>query len=306
MEIRHYHVPDADCIAEARAVREIYLTDEALFSAFDLMRFDLAYKTNWLAALDTATAQETAETRLDQQKQETQDVLAAMAEGRQVYALVKYFALKAFANKPDLAHKIGLNNYDTAQASQSSFAAFLANMQVQCDSAELKPALLAAGLTQPQIDNIGTVYNKLRDEDAEQTAFIKTSSSATDARVAVYNTAYRFWQQVAEAGKVIFYGNSTKLNEYKLPEGPQPDPDINVKGKVIDSTNGAPLKGVAVKVKELDLETTTNFAGNYSFVSLPAGTYTLGFDRSGYTTQELPITVLATGVVVQNVSLVVI
>lgn len=304
METRNYNVPDADCIAEARAVRDIYITDESLFSAFDVVRFDAAFKNNWLTALDNATAQETAETRLDQQKQETQDVLDAMAEGRRIYAMVRYFALKAFAAKPNIANKIGLNNYDTAHTNQHAFAEFLANMHQQCDSAALKPELLAAGMTQPQIDSIGQAYKNLKDEEREQSAFIKTSGSATDARIAVYNTAYAFWQQVAEASKVVFYGNSTKLNEYKLPEGPQPDPDINVKGKVVDGTNSnAPLKDVVVRVKELSLEALTNYAGNYNFVSIPAGSFTLGFELPGYTSLEVPITVLASGVVVQNATL---
>ena len=305
MVTRKYNVPDADCIAEALAVRESYLADEALFAAFDAVRFTSAFKTDWQDALADAAAQQTAETRLDQQKQETEEVLQAMAAGRQWYAVVKYFAQKAFATKPNLANKIGLNNYDTAHADQHEFALFLKNMHTQCNSTELKPLLLAEGMSQAQIDSIETAYLTLRDEEKEQGAFIITSGSATDERITVYNRGYQFWQQVAEASKVVFYGNPTKINEYKLPEGPQPDPDINFKGKAIDSANNSPLKNVLVKINDIDLTTTTNYAGNYSFVSIPAGSYTVEYTLPGYSPQQLPITVLASGVVVQNVNLVV-
>jgi hypothetical protein len=305
MVTRHYNVPDADCIQEAKAVRAIYLTDEAQFTALNPTLFSAAFKADWLSALDDATNQQTAETRLDLQRQETEEVLAKMQQARALYIHVKYFVELAFAKKPALADSFGLDDYETASASQAAMVLFLSNMYNRCSDPALNPQLVAAGLTPAKILEIDTLRGELDTEEIQQDAFIKSSGTATDERINVYNTAYEFWQEVARASKVIFYGNSTKLNEYKLPEGPQPDPDINLKGKVTDSANNAALNEVVVKVVELDLTTKTNYAGNYSFVSIPAGSYTLQFVRPGYTTQNIPITVLASGVVVQNVSLVV-
>jgi hypothetical protein len=306
MVTRHYNVPDADCIQEAKAVRAIYLTDEAQFTAFNPTLFSAAFKADWQTALDNATNQQTAETRLDLQRQETEEVLAKMQQARALYIHVKYFVELAFAKKPALADSFGLDDYETASASQAAMVLFLSNMYNRCSDPALNPQLVAAGLTPAKILEIDTLRGELDTEEIQQDAFIKSSGTATDERINVYNTAYEFWQEVARASKVIFYGNSTKLNEYKLPEGPQPDPDINLKGKVTDSANNAALNEVVVKVVELDLTTKTNYAGNYSFVSIPAGSYTLQFVRPGYTTQNIPITVLASGVVVQNVSLVVV
>ncbi len=306
MVTRHYNVPDADCIQEAKAVRAIYLTDEAQFTAFNPTLFSAAFKADWQSALDDATNQQTAETRLDLQRQETEEVLAKMQQARALYIHVKYFVELAFAKKPALADSFGLDDYEAASASQAAMVLFLSNMYNRCSDPALNPQLVAAGLTPAKILEIDTLRGELDTEEIQQDAFIKSSGTATDERINVYNTAYEFWQEVARASKVIFYGNSTKLNEYKLPEGPQPDPDINLKGKVTDSANNAALNEVVVKVVELDLTTKTNYAGNYSFVSIPAGSYTLQFVRPGYTTQNIPITILASGVVVQNVSLVVV
>lgn len=305
MVTRHYNVPDADCIQEAKAVRAIYLTDEAQFTAFNPTLFSAAFKADWQTALDNATNQQTAETRLDLQRQETEEVLAKMQQARAIYIHVKYFVELAFAKKPALADSFGLDDYEAASASQAAMVLFLSNLYNRCSDPTLQPQLVGAGLSPAKILEIDTLRGELDNEEIQQDAFIKSSGTATDERINVYNRAYEFWQEVARASKVIFYGNSTKLNEYKLPEGPQPDPDINLKGKVTDSANNAALNEVVVKVVELDLTAKTNYAGNYFFVSIPAGSYTLQFVRPGYTTQNIPITVLASGVVVQNVSLVV-
>lgn len=303
MVTRHYNVPDADCIQEAKAVRAIYLTDEAQFTAFNPTLFSAAFKADWQSALDDATNQQTAETRLDLQRQETEEVLAKRSSA--LYIHVKYFVELAFAKKPALADSFGLDDYEAALASQAAMVLFLSNMYNRCSDPALNPQLVAAGLTPAKILEIDTLRGELDTEEIQQDAFIKSSGTATDERINVYNTAYEFWQEVGARQQGYFYGNSTKLNEYKLPEVAEPDPDINLKGKVTDSANNAALNEVVVKWL-VGFNHQTNYAGNYSFVSIPAGSYTLQFVRPGYTTQNIPITILASGVVVQNVSLVVV
>jgi len=64
----------------------------------------------------------------------------------------------------------------------------------------------------------------------------------------------------------------------------------SVKGTVTDSTDGTPLPGVTVIVKDTDFGTATNEQGAYS-LRLPTGRYALRFSSVGYTTQVDSVTV---------------
>lgn len=75
-----------------------------------------------------------------------------------------------------------------------------------------------------------------------------------------------------------------------------------VSGTVTDAGTSAALSGVAVSLSN-GLSTTTDSLGRYSFVSVPTGTYTATYSKSGYTTQTKSVTVLAGQTVTVNVAL---
>ncbi len=56
----------------------------------------------------------------------------------------------------------------------------------------------------------------------------------------------------------------------------------SLSGRVTDVGNGRPIVGVAVRLDELSLATSTDADGAYRFTTVPAGTYTLIARRVGY------------------------
>lgn len=302
---RNFSVPVADMLQKSRTVQAIFELDKALFAAINA-ELDDPFANDWLESIIASESTESAETRQDQQMQETADVLEVMARGRQTYITSKYYIEIAFGNKPNILNKFGLDDYARASDTQKEFGLFLTNLHIQCEAPNQKGDLLAAGMSQAQIDEIISCANDFAKENTQQNVFIEKTTEASEKRDAQYNETYGYFQKANRASKVVFYGNPIKLNQYMMPEGPQPDPDINLKGKVRDAANNAELKDVIVTIADLDLVTKTNFYGNYSFVSVPAGTYTLRFQLAGYTTIEKPVTILATGVVTDNVNLTVV
>ena len=297
-----FSVPAADMLMQNRTMQAQFIIDKALFEALDADYND-PFAANWLTSINTADAAETAETRLDAQRQETADVLAAMEAGRQAYQTCKYFIEKAFAGQKARQDQFGLNNYDADARDQSHMFNFLSTLHRLCEDAAFKPDLLAAGLTQAQIDNVETVLTAFTEINTSQNNFIKQTAQATAERDALYNDAYSFMQRVNRASKIVFAGNEVKLNQYALPHG-SPGEIFNVEGKVTDATNnGQELKGVLVEIKELALSTLTNFYGNYGFVDVPAGSYTLEFTLAGYGPKTVPFTMVANGKIVSNQSL---
>lgn len=301
---RNFNVPAGEMLTQSRAVRQLFIDDKALFAGLDA-DFNDPFAADWLASIEASEGYQTGEQREDAQMILTDQVLGDLKAARSAYKTAKFFVEKAFADQPSVLRLFGLDDFEEARDSQSKMATFLGTLHANCMSPVYNPALTAAGMTPAHIMAIQDAKNNFATENQTQDAFIMKTQVATRERDNQYNATFEFWQKVNRASKVIFEDDPLKLNLYLLPEGPQPDPDINFKGKAVDSNTGAGLKGVAVEIKELGLVVETNFYGNYNFAGVPAGTYTVAYMLPGYGTQELPITILASGVVVQNVSLVV-
>ena len=299
---RNFNVPSGEMLTQSRAVRILFNGDKAAFTGLDLS-FSDPFSADWLASIEASEVFQTAEQREDYQMILTDKVLADMETARSAYKKAKYFIEKAFGDRPSDLRFFGLDDYEEARDDQRKMTVFLGLLHAACINPTYNVGLTAAGMTPADILEIQTAKNNFASDNQTQDAFIMSTQGASRDRDNQYNSTFEFWQKVNKASKVVFEGDPIKLNEYLLPEGPQPDPDINLKGKALDAINNKPLNNVTVKLVELDIVTTTNYAGNYNFVSIPAGTYTLRFVLAGYVTQEIPVTILASGVVVQNVSM---
>ncbi|GAI81035.1 unnamed protein product [marine sediment metagenome] len=71
-------------------------------------------------------------------------------------------------------------------------------------------------------------------------------------------------------------------NELNIGMTPMPPPLADLFGIVTDADTGAPLPGVLVTIN--GLTTTTNAFGEYTFVGLTPGSYTITFEKDGYET----------------------
>lgn len=303
---RNYNMPDADMFSTGRTHRGHYLTYVMDFSSFDPVLFNAIFDANWLASIEASEAYETAETRDDQLQQETQDVSEAMRNARKCYIGMKFFIEEAFATKPAIRNKFGLDNYDEAAQSQSKMAEFLANL-FKLSSIDYNAQLLAAGCPAMRIAEIQTIKNTLSTEDTEQNMFRDNEAVATKARITQFNATYAFDQKVNSASKAIFYDNPEVLNLFLFPRHSEPVESFNVLGTVRDSAL-APLSAVQVQLTGSAalpvLVTTTDTNGEYGFAAIPVGNYTLQFSKAGFVTQNIPVVVPPTGQLTQNAELV--
>lgn len=299
MTERNFTIPDPDMLESGRTIRQLFINNKADFVAKDAT-INLLFETDWLASIVASENWESDETRTDQQEQETADVLQQMENGRKSHAEMKYYIEAAFEDKPAIKKKFGLDDYAEAATNQPRMVTYLRRMYNECQVPANNVLLLTKGCTLPQIDALQTLANLLAAENTEQNTFIQESPKATKARIEQHNSTYAFAQRVNRLSKSVYYGNTVMLNLFNLPETAGPDPDINVKGKVTDGANGNPLKNVDVKLLPPEIITKTTAFGNYNFVSIPAGNYTLRYVLVGYGLVEHPITVLAEGVVTDN------
>lgn len=73
--------------------------------------------------------------------------------------------------------------------------------------------------------------------------------------------------------------------------------DATVTGRVLEQGTGDPVAGATVSVEGTDLRATSDTAGVYRLVNVPAGRQTVQVQRLGYAQARFPVTVPARGVV---------
>ena len=284
----NFNVPATEMLEDARTKRLLFIGDKAAFVAID-PDFADPFEADWLAAIVQGEGVETAENRMDRQMDETQYVQEAMAEATRVYITAKYYIEKAYAGRPSFQNNFGLNDFSTSGNTQNGMAVFLTNLFQKCNSAEYKPDLLAAGMTQDQIDSIDAAYNLFVNDNSDQNLFIETNAQASKERSDIYNDCYAYMQRVNRASKVVFYGNPVKLNQYELPHGSE-GVNYAIEGDVLDgSNNNKPLKGVTVEIVQNGAGAVTNARGKFGFVGITPGNYTLQLSLPGYTTLTAPV-----------------
>ena len=78
---------------------------------------------------------------------------------------------------------------------------------------------------------------------------------------------------------IVLIEGSNELNVGMVPIAP---PLADLSGVVTDAGTGIPLSGVLVTIN--GLTTMTNVFGEYMFVGLTPGSYTITFEKEGYET----------------------
>lgn len=73
---------------------------------------------------------------------------------------------------------------------------------------------------------------------------------------------------------LILFSMSINANEVKG----------SIQGLVIDAQTGLPMEGATISIPEVKLSTLTNKSGEYTFKSLPEGTFTIMVSFVGYKT----------------------
>ncbi len=117
---------------------------------------------------------------------------------------------------------------------------------------------------------------------------------------------WKYW--LASLSALFLFGNrltAQAVNNHKIDSSSVKVPEVNntlIVGRVIDSirhpslegivtdTAGNPLVGATIKIKELQLSTTTHNLGNFTlFRNIPIDTFTLVVSYVGYSTQQIII-----------------
>jgi flagellin-specific chaperone FliS len=287
---RNYNMPDDDMLEYNRDMRAIFITHKAEFITWDTAVFSDPFADDWLTAIEAAEGAQTDEERDDEQTGLTAIVQEQMFLSRKKHAQVKYYVNKAFENNPSARNEFGLDDYDEAAQSQKKMVTFLAR-QFRLANGKYKTQMLAAGFTQPMIDELEDMWKELAQENTDQNVFVKTTTLDTQAREAVMNTAHAFARKVNAASKAMYYDDVIKQNLYLFPRSDESAQSFSLVGNVSEQGTGNLMKNVSVQVMQNGIVRKTDAQGEYGVAGLGAGTFTLQFTRTGYQPLTLDVTI---------------
>jgi hypothetical protein len=299
--MRNYNFKDSKMIQLSGIYRQHYIDNAADFVARDPITFHPNYAADWQAAITAALQVQTHESRKDELRSETADVKQKMEEGRATYGTVMYFVERAFPNDPDKRALFGKDNYGSDSDSDYEMSMFLHQLYKTAD--KHAAALIAVGFSQTEIDAIEDLANDLYREDNEQEVHRRKDSEARVERVGIYVNCWNFSRNANALSKVIYRGNSVKLNLFIFPRGTEPVQTFNLLGKVTNALTGDPIEDVTLTLQEVGITVLSNDQGDYGFASVAPGTYTLRLMAAGYAPANLPVTILNNQVLTENVSL---
>jgi hypothetical protein len=274
---RDFNIPDDDMIQDARVKRASFEEDKADFVSFD-PDFADPFSANFNTNINLAEATDDDETVTDQQQQLTTVLLNEMKKCRDKFQDSKIFIVKAFPDNVDVQNEFGFNDYLQAQKGQNSFIGFM--FKFHNIATKYKTELIAKNYTQPKIDEILTLHDSLRDANVAQDLFMKNRPVKTRDRILKMNKAWEGEVTICAAGKRIYKNDFAKYQRYLLPPGEEAPEVLSIKGKITSSASNAPEEDVNVLIEANGISVFSNGQGLYGIGGLPAGTYTLKFQKA--------------------------
>lgn len=144
----------------------------------------------------------------------TKESEKALADCRAKYTQVKYYAGRAFPNNKAVLKEFGEGAYSKVSTSRLRMVGFMEALHGVAE--KYKVQLLAAGLTQPQIDEINALATELRNKNTAQQLKKKERPTETRKRTEALNTFYAYGQRVVEAARFVYRDNEVLRKEFVL------------------------------------------------------------------------------------------
>jgi hypothetical protein len=194
-------------------------TDFATFAAKFTAQFITDFHALILAAQDAPQDNQI----IDIQVQKTGAVNSMMETCISLIAKERYFLPLAFTDKAIL-NEFGANDYDASRSSHTEMLRFMGVLT----SANVKYSvqLLAAGMTQAELDAVKNAYDNLLRANNEQEYYKGERVTLTQQRINKFNAAWEVLTDICTAGKIIYVDNYAKQRQYIIYKSSSSGSDI--------------------------------------------------------------------------------
>lgn len=184
---RKFNGSDALMAESARTIYNLFLEDLDEFTTFHTL-FTAEYATNFLNQINAADTVNTDVSTLAKQGIETQKVLTAMEQSRQLYLRIKTHAQWAFAPSPATIKEF-TKGYTNVGRNQPKMLLFLETLEKVVNK-HSESLTTGGGMPSTLITELTTVKTQLKTANVQQEVYKKQRLVLTEERIRILNDCY--------------------------------------------------------------------------------------------------------------------
>lgn len=212
--VREFTMEDLVMLERAQVFHNAFLTDEGSFTAA-FPHLMAPFAADFQTAIDEADAIPSGSEVDAEIAVVTEELNDLLPLGQKALQKLFTYANVAFNSKAKV-NLFGKNKYEKARTSDLRMKELLEQAHRQAEVADYKTALLAAGYTQADIDELQTISDDIDAKNALQEDMLSSRGDKSEARIIAYNKVWGFMKQINTASKVVFVDNPAKIELYLL------------------------------------------------------------------------------------------
>ena len=186
------------------------------------------FSSDWAITIADAREMLPDYASLANQSAETTSLDTIMAQGRELFQTLLLYTSIAFPRRTSLLKLMGQSQYESARKSQLKLSSLLLNAYAMASKPEFKPALIAKGMTEPEIESLNTLAKSISDQNIAQEKAKKDRSIDSKERVAAMNAVYEKMATVCQCAKLVFKDDAALYKLFLLYNGVSASPTHEV------------------------------------------------------------------------------
>jgi len=153
------------------------------------------------------------------QSVETETLNAMVSKGANLFQSLLLYVRLAFPNNATVLRIFGQQKYEAARNSHTKLPGLLQSAYTQASKPEYKPALMAKGLKEEEIEMLKTMADDIVSQDKVQEKAMNDRTIDANNRITALNTVWEKMSLVCQCAKLVFQNDAVRYNMFLLSEG---------------------------------------------------------------------------------------
>lgn len=177
------------------------------------------FAANWKAAISNAQEMLPDYASVAAQSGQTSALETLMDQGRTLFQTLMLYTQIAFPKNASLLKLMGQSQYESARGSQLKLPILLRTAYGIASAPEYKPALLASGLPEQDIESLNTLAKNIVEQNVAQEKSKKDRSVNSSQRIIAMNAVWGNMALVSQCAKLVFQDDVSLYNLFLLNDG---------------------------------------------------------------------------------------